>query len=362
VIHILEGAILDKKEVKEEKKPCAYKPRSKLLKIGVVGLGYWGPNLVRNFLTYDRTKLAAICDLDKERLEKVGLQYNSKQFTNYEDFLHEVDAVCIATPVDTHYKLAKMALEAGKHCLVEKPMTATVAEAEDLIRIAKTQALILTVDHTFLFTSAVQKMKEIIDSNKLGDIWYFDSVRINLGLFQRDINVVWDLAPHDLSIMYYLLGTEPSSLVCLGTSHVPSGLADVAYLNLEFGNGFIANFHVNWLSPTKIRSIIIGGSKKMLIYDDMNAMDKIRIYDKGINLKHISKEREYEALVQYRIGDMYAPALSQTEALKLEIENFVSAILDGTELVSEGEMGLKVVKVLTASDKSLARFGARVRL
>jgi len=339
------------------------KPPGEFLKIGVVGLGYWGPNLVRNFSANSRTKISAICDLDKNRLEKIGLQSpSSKQFTNYEKFLDEVDAVAIATPVDMHYKLAKISLNAGKHCLIEKPMTATVAEAEELIELAKTQALVLAVDHTFLFTSAVRKIKEIIDSKELGQIWYFDSVRINLGLFQRDINVVWDLVPHDLSIMDYLIGTEPASLVCLATSHVPSGLADVAYLNMEFGNGFIANFHINWLSPIKIRSIIIGGSKKMLIYDDMNPMNKIRIYDKGIDLHEINKEKEYEALVRYRIGDMYAPALSQTEALKLEVENFVSAILDGTDLMVDGEAGLRVVKILTASDKSLARFGARVRI
>ena len=333
------------------------------VKVGVAGIGYWGPNLMRNFAAENRVKLSAICDLDKNRMMKIGSQYPSaKQFLDYENFLEEVDAVAISTPVDMHYKLAKMALEAGKHCLIEKPMTSTVAQAEELINIAKKNSLVLAVDHTFLFTGAVRKIKEYLDSGELGEIWYYDSVRINLGLFQRDINVVWDLAPHDLSIMDYLIGKEASSLVCLGTSHVPSGHADVAYLNLEFGNGFVANFHVNWLSPVKIRSIIIGGSKKMLVYDDMNPMNKILIYDKGIDLEHISKEREYEALVHYRTGDMLAPAVSQTEALKLETENFVSAILGTTDLVSNGEAGLRVVKLLEASDKSLARFGARVRI
>lgn len=334
-----------------------------VIKVGVTGIGYWGPNLMRNFSTENRSKLAAICDLDKNRMMKIGSQYPStKQFTDFEDFLNEVDAVAISTPVDKHYKLAKMALEAGKHCLIEKPMTSTVAEAQELINIAKKKSLVLAVDHTFLFTGAVRKIKEYLDSGELGNIWYYDSVRINLGLFQRDINVVWDLAPHDLSIMDYLLGKEASSLVCLGTSHVPSGLADIAYLNLEFGNGFVANFHVNWLSPVKIRSIIIGGSKKMLVYDDMNPMNKILIYDKGIDLEHISKEREYETLVHYRTGDMMAPAISQTEALKLEAENFISAILGNADLVSDGEAGLRVVKLLEASDKSLARFGARIRI
>jgi len=349
--------------VKKENEKKELSGEKRHVMIGVVGLGYWGPNLARNFSANDRCILSAICDLNGNRIEKIGLQYPSaKQFTKYEDFLDVVDTVAIATPVDTHYKLAKIALEAGRHCLVEKPMTSTIAEAEELISIAKNKGLILAVDHTFLFGSAVQKMKELIDSEELGTIWYYDSARINLGLFQRDINVVWDLAPHDLSIMDYLIKQEASSLVCLGTSHVPTGLADVAYLNLEFGNGFIANFHVNWLSPTKIRSIIIGGSKKMLIYNDMDPMDKIRVYDKGINLEHITKEKEYEALISYRIGDMYAPALSNTEALKLEVENFVSAILDGADLVADGEAGLRVVKILNASDKSLARFGARVRI
>ena len=339
------------------------KHQPKFLKIGVIGLGYWGPKLIRNFSANSRAKLYAICDLDKNRLEKIGLQYPAaKRYTNYEDLLNEVDAVIIATPVNTHFELAKRALKAGKHCLVEKPMTTSVADAETLINIAKAKNLILAVDHTFLFNSAVQKLKEIINSEDIGEIWYYDSVRINLGLFQRDINVVWDLAPHDLSIMDYLIKDEASSLVCLGTSHIPSGLADVAYLNLEFGNGLIANFHVNWLSPTKIRYIIIGGSKKMLVYDDMNPMDKIRVYNKGIDLEHIIKEKEYEALVQYRIGDMYAPAISNTEALAAEVKNFIAAILDGEDLIADGEAGLRVVKILAASDKSLARFGARVRI
>ncbi len=361
--------VLERSEVKEKEeiafssKAIGHQSPSKSLKMGVVGLGYWGPNLLRNFSANSKVKLSAICDLDQPRLEKIGLQYPlARQFTNYEDFLGEVEAVAIATPVDTHYKLAKMALGMGKHVLIEKPMTTTVAEGEELIYLAETRSLVLAVDHTFLFTSAVQKMKQLIDSGELGEIWYFDSVRINLGLFQKDINVIWDLAPHDLSIMDYLIGHEPASLVCLGTSHVPSGLADVAYLNLEFGNGFIANFPVNWLSPVKIRSIIIGGSKKMLIYDDMNQMDKIRIYDKGIDLEDITKEREYEAMVRYRIGDMYAPALSQTEALKQEVDNFVSAVLDGNNLLVDGDAGLRVVKILVASDKSMSRFGARVRL
>jgi len=338
-------------------------PKLNFLRIGVVGLGYWGPNLVRNFSSNGISKVSAICDVNKNRMMKIGQQYPStRQFTNYEDLLSEVDAVAIATPVDTHYKLAKMALEAGKHCLVEKPMTSNVAEAEELIDIAQKNALVLAVDHTFLFTGAVRKIKGIIESGELGEIWYYDSVRINLGLFQRDVNVVWDLAPHDLSIMDYLIRKEATSLVCLGISHVPSGLADVAYLNLEFGNGFAANFHVNWLSPVKIRSTIIGGSKKMLVYDDMNPSEKIRIYDKGIDLEHINKEREYEALVHYRTGDMHAPAISETEALKLEVENFVSAVLGNEDLVADGEAGLRIVKLLTASDKSLARFGARIRI
>ena len=365
----METTVMEKNKEKRGIKKGIHKegihsgPQDEFLRVGIVGLGYWGPNLLRNFSTESRTRVSALCDLDNNRMMKIGRQYPSaNRFTDYESFLNEVDAIAISTPVDTHYSLAKTALEAGKHCLIEKPMTATVTEAQELIDMAKERSLILAVDHTFLFTGAVRKIKEIIDSEELGAIWYYDSVRINLGLFQRDINVIWDLAPHDLSIMDYLIQKEASSLVCLGTSHVPSGLADVAYLNLEFGNGFVANFHVNWLSPVKIRSIIIGGSKKMLVYDDMNPSEKIRIYDKGIDLEHISKEREYEALVHYRTGDMHAPAVSQTEALRLEVENFVSAILDNEKLVADGEAGLRVVRLLAASDKSLARFGARVRI
>ncbi|MGA1869144.1 MAG: Gfo/Idh/MocA family protein [bacterium] len=354
----MESTVMERR--REKKYP---KKKRQPIKVGIVGLGYWGPNLARNFSSNGIAKLTALCDLDEKRLSKIGQHYpSSKQFSNYSDFLKEIDAVAIATPVDTHYKLAKIALGSGKHCLIEKPMTATVAEAEELLYIAKKNSLVLAVDHTFLFTGAVQKIKEIINSGDLGEIWYYDSVRINLGLFQRDINVVWDLAPHDLSIMDYLLGKEACTLVCLGTSHVPSGLADVAYLNLEFGNGFVANFHVNWLSPVKIRSIIIGGSKKMLVYDDMEPSEKIRIYNKGIDLEHITKEKEYEALVHYRTGDMYAPAISPKEALNQEAENFVSAINGDGTLVADGEAGLRVVKLLAASDRSLLRFGARVRV
>lgn len=360
----MESVVLDPKQ-KNKSLPKIEKDstRRNFIKVGVAGVGYWGPNLIRNFSASKKAKVSAICDLDEARMAKIGAQYpSSKQFTDYEKFLNEIDAVAISTPVDKHYKMAKTALERGKHCLVEKPMTSNVAQAEELIEIAEKNNLILAVDHTFLFTGAVRKIKEVIESGELGDIWYYDSVRVNLGLFQRDVNVVWDLAPHDLSIMDYLIGKEACTLVCLASSHVPSGLADVAYLNLEFGNGFVANFHVNWLSPVKIRSIIIGGSKKMLLYDDMNPLEKIRIYDKGIDLEHISKEREYEALVHYRTGDMLAPAISPTEALSLEVDNFLSAILGTDDLLVGGHAGMRVVKLLTASDKSLARFGARVRI
>ena len=329
-----------------------------MLKVGVVGLGYWGPNLARNFAACPLTTTAAVCDMDPARLEGVASQYPSAAAcSEYADLLEKVDAVAVATPVATHCELARMALEAGKHVLVEKPMTLTVREARSLVSLAEEKGLVLAVDHTFLFTAAVRKMKEIVDSGELGEVWYLDSVRINLGLFQHDVNVVWDLAPHDLSIMDYLIGPRTATLVTYGAAHTPSGMADVAHIHLDFGGGLTAHFHVNWVSPVKIRRMIVGGSKKMVVFDDMDPMDKIRVYDRGIELG--GSEEVHEALPQYRIGDMYAPAIRQTEALQVEVEEFAKAVLEGGPLTASGREGLRVVEILEASDRSLANAGRR---
>ncbi len=253
--------------------------------IGVIGCGYWGPNLLRNFAENERAALRWMCDVDAKRLESLGRRYPSARTTSdcsrlFDD--PELAAVVVATPVNTHFDFARRALEAGKHVLVEKPFTASVAEAEELIELAERKGLALMVDHTFIYTGAVRKIKEMVAGGELGDLLYFDSTRINLGLFQRDINVVWDLAPHDLAIMDYLLDRRPLSLTATGSCHVERGIENIAYVMLRFPEEFIAHFHFNWLSPVKIRRTLIAGSRKMVVYDDIEPTEKVRVYDKGV--------------------------------------------------------------------------------
>ena len=333
------------------------------MNIGVIGLGYWGPNIVRNFLMNPEVKKVICCDKEQKNLDKIKKQFQTVEITtNVDDvFLNpDVDAVAVVTPVFTHFELAKKALLNGKHVLVEKPFTASVKEAEELIKISDEKGLVCMVDHTFLYTPAVQKIKEIIDSGELGDIYYFDSVRINLGLFQTDVNVVWDLAPHDFSIMYHLLNKKPVSLKAMGSDHVGKGFEDVAYVHLDFGDSTIAHFHVNWLSPVKIRQCLIAGSKKMIVYDDMNQADKVKVYNKGIDLK--TKEDEYQILVNYRAGDVYSPMLNNIEALKELVADFLSAINNNTTPLSNKHLGLEVVKVLEAAQASIKSNGQQISL
>ncbi|NJD54791.1 MAG: Gfo/Idh/MocA family oxidoreductase [Nitrospirae bacterium] len=337
----------------------------KEISVGVIGCGYWGPNLIRYFNENRHTALAAVCDLNRDRLEQIKFKYpHAATSTDYRRIIRDpaITAVAIATPVFTHYKLVREALDAGKHVLVEKPLTATVKEAEKLVDRAQQKKLVLLVDHTFIYTGAVRHIKKLVQGAELGSVYYFDSVRINLGLFQHDVNVIWDLAPHDLSIMDYLLEERPVSVVATGASHTPGGLADVAYVTIAFKGNLIAHFHVNWMSPVKIRKIIIGGSKKMAVFDDLDPAEKVKIYDKGISLARPSETAIHQSLVQYRIGDMHAPAHDNREALSTEIEHFVSCIKNGGTPITDGEAGLRVVRILEAADRSLKKGGAKVRL
>jgi predicted dehydrogenase len=264
----------------------------------------------------------------------------------------EVDAVAIATPVFTHYELAQKALQEGKSVFVEKPFTYTVAEGEKLIELAEKKNLKIMVDHTFLYTDAVKKIKLLMEDNVLGDLYYFDSVRVNLGLFQHDVNVVWDLAPHDISIMDYLIGEKPQAVLATGSEHFGRNLEDIAYLTFYYPKNVLAHINVNWLSPVKIRTTLIGGRKKMLVWNDLDPDEKIKIYDKGVQVR--TKEGKYNLLVDYRSGDIWVPKIDQTEALRLMAEKFVDYVENGGTVVNDGNAGLKIVKMLTAANKSLS--------
>jgi predicted dehydrogenase len=336
------------------------------LTIGVIGCGYWGPNLLRNFAENENAQLRWICDLDQTRLAAMGRRYPAAQTTSdYQKVISdpELDAVSVVTPVATHYQIAKEALMAGKHVLVEKPLTATGRQAEELITLAKKHGCTLMVDHTFVYTGAVRKMKEIVASGELGDLLYFDSVRINLGLFQRDINVLWDLAPHDLSIMDYLIEREPVGISAIGSSHIEQGIENIAYLFMLFPNEFIAHFHFNWLAPVKIRRTLIAGSSKMILYDDIEPTEKVRVYDKGVTTNRIGdREADYQTLVSYRTGDVWAPKLDATEALRYVVAEFVDSIRKARPPLTDGDAGLRVVRLLEAAQQSMKGGGQVVQL
>jgi len=331
--------------------------------IGVIGYGYWGPNLLRNFFNTKSINVTHICDLDNKILERALKIYpNLITTNNYNDITNskDIDAVAIATPVNSHYDIAKNALNKSKHIFIEKPFTSSLKHAEDLIEIAEKKKLIIMVDHTFLFTGAVRKIKELIDKDLLGNIYYYDSTRINLGLFQHDINVIWDLAPHDFAIMDYVIKDKPVAVSAYGKDHFARGLEDIAYINVYFTGNMIAHFSVNWLSPVKIRSTLIGGDKKMLIWNDLEGDEKIKIYDKGVEIKN--RESIYNLLVSYRSGDMYSPKIDNTEALKLEAEYFVDCVLSNKKPFNDGYSGLKIVKMLEACDLSIKNNGKVVNL
>lgn len=333
------------------------------MNIGVVGLGYWGPNLIRNFSGVKEVKKVIGCDKIAERLTFIKNKFPEIPLVeDYNELLQaDIDAVAISTPVRTHYWLARKALEAGKHIWVEKPFTASSQQAWELIELAYKKNLKIYVDHTFIYTGAVRKIKELVDKDELGDIIYFDSVRINLGLFQHDCNVIWDLAPHDLSIMNYILpGKKVEAVTACGISSYYDQ-ENLAQVSLHFSdNRCFAHFHVNWTSPIKIRRIMVAGKKKMLVFDDMESSEKIKIYDSRIEMNSI--EDIHKALVQYRTGDMYSPKIEQTEALSLAANEFVNAINEDRDPLTNGKDGLEVVKILEATDKSIKNKGAYTRL
>lgn len=332
------------------------------MKAGVLGLGYWGPNLVRNFLASPKIEQVVGCDKSEKRIEFIGNSFpNTELISDFNDLIKmDLDIIAIATPVDTHFKFAKMALKAGKHIWVEKPFTDTSEHAKELIELAASKGLKIFVDHTFIYTGAVQKMRELIDKGDLGKIRYFDSVRINLGLFQHDVNVIWDLAPHDISIMLYTMpNVNPIAVSANGIANYYAH-ENVAHLSVYFEENCFAHFHVNWTSPVKIRRMILGGDKKMLVFDDMVNFEKIKVYDSGIEVN--SKEKIHEVLVQYRIGDMYSPKVNQTEALSLGVSEFIDAIENDRDPLTCGKDGLTVVKILEAAQESIKNKGKLVEL
>jgi predicted dehydrogenase len=331
--------------------------------MGVIGYGYWGPNIVRNFNAVDGSKVVAVCDAREDVLKKAAKAYPGMRVATDADELikaPDVDAVAVITPVFTHFELAKKALSEGKHVFVEKPFTYTSDQAKELIDLASKKNLKIMVDHTFLFTGAVMKIKQLISDGTLGDLYYFDSMRVNLGLFQHDVSVIWDLAPHDLSIMDYIIEEKAAAVVATGEAHFNHGLEDVAYITVYFPRNVIAHFNVNWLSPVKVRTTLIGGQKKMLVWNDLDPDDKIKVYDKGVDVT--SADSVYNLLVSYRSGDMWAPKVSQTEALKLEAEHFVDCVTNNKTPINDGLSGLRVVEVLEAAEKSVKEKGAVISL
>jgi predicted dehydrogenase len=335
-----------------------------MLNIGVVGYGYWGPNLVRNFAESARMRVAAVADLDARRLALVQARYPAVRTTTQpSDLLADasIDAVAIATPVSSHFELARAALRAGKHVLVEKPLTASSDEARRLMDEAAARNRVLMVDHTFVYTGAVQTIRRLLSGGEMGDLYYYDSVRVNLGLFQRDVSVIWDLAVHDLAILDYIVPARPVAVSATGTHHVPGHRENIAYLTLFFDGSLIAHLHVNWLAPVKVRRTLIGGSRKMIVYDDLEPSEKVKVYDRGVVVQD-SPESVYQMLVGYRTGDMWAPQVGVAEALRSEVEHFADCILEGRPPDTDGGCGLRVVRVLECACKSVEQRGAPVSL
>jgi predicted dehydrogenase len=334
--------------------------------IGIIGYGYWGPNLVRNFFETPDCTVVSVSDLSRDRLAKIGPRYPTVETTtDYRDLLRDprVDAVVVATPVSTHFKLGMEALQAGKHVLIEKPMTCDANEARRLVDEADVRKRILAVDHTFVYTPAVRKIHDLVTKGDLGDIYYYDSVRVNLGLFQHDVNVIWDLAVHDLAIMDYLLPVQPVAVSATGIGHVPGEPENMAYVTLHFDANVMAHLHVNWLSPVKVRKTLVGGSRKMVSYDDLEPSEKIRVYDKGITLKDANAQAngdgngKHAMLVGYRSGDVWAPQIALTEALSTEARHFVDCIANNLTPIADGHSGVRIVRMLEAATESMRASG-----
>lgn len=337
-----------------------------MLKLGIIGYGYWGPNILRNFMGTPGVSVVAVCDVEDKARSHVKRNYPDMHVAHdCNEILDstEIDAVAIITPVSTHYDLAKRALQNGKHIFIEKPFTSNQAQAEELINIAEQKHLTIMVDHTFLFCGAVKKIKQLIDEDVLGELYYFDSIRINLGLFQKDVNVIWDLAPHDLSIMNHIIGKKPTAVSATGMSHFNDDIENVAYITVYFPGNCIAHFNVSWLSPVKIRTTLIGGNKKMIVWNDLVADEKIRVYDRGVENGHGGcREKMQRMMTSYRIGDMWCPKVENIEALKAEAEYFVECVDQNKRPVNDGAAGLEVVNMIEASVRSMKNGGEVVNL
>jgi len=342
--------------------PHTHSDRANIIRFGVVGYGYWGPNIVRNLGSLPGASVASLCDRSLHALGRASQAYPGlKLSTDPSELIASplIDAVAIITPVWTHYELAKAALGHGKHVFVEKPFTSTVAQAEELIELAEKSNLKIMVDHTFLFTGAVRKIRELIDEGMLGSLYYYDSTRVNLGLFQHDINVIWDLAPHDLSIMDYIIKARPEAISATGQRHL-NGYEDVAFITVHFPERLIAHINVNWLSPVKVRTTLIGAEKKMLVWNDLDTEQKLKVYDRGVDI--CSKEDMYELLVTYRSGDIWAPRVEEVEALKVELQSFLDCITHNKPIINDGPAGVRIVKMLEAASTSLTKKGEIVYL
>lgn len=333
-----------------------------MIRVGVIGYGYWGPRIVRNFHSAEGCRVTMLCDRSMNALGRAERAHPGIQLTTDPcELLNsaEIDAIAIVTPVWTHFELAKAALNHGKHIFVEKPFTSTAAQAEELIELAERKNLQIMVDHTFLFTGAVKKIRQLVREGALGNLYYYDSMRVNLGLFQHDVNVIWDLAPHDLSIVDHLFNREPDVVIATGQRHL-NGFEDIAYVTIYFGSSMIAHINVNWLSPVKVRTTLIGGEKKMLVWNDLDADEKVKVYDKGVEIAN--GQSVHQLLVSYRTGDMWAPTLDQTEALAAETKYFVDCVSNGEKPFNDGVSGLRVVKMLEAADRSLKEQGRPIHV
>ena len=332
------------------------------MNFGVIGYGYWGPNVVRNLASLEGSQVLGIAELNPAAQKRARKAYPNISVTaDVKELIAspDIDAVAVITPVWTHYELAKAALEHGKHVFVEKPFTSNTAQGEALIELAERKNLTIMVDHTFLFTGAVRKISQLLREGALGKLYYYDSTRVNLGLFQHDINVLWDLAPHDLSIMDYVIEASPEAIVATGQSHLNCH-EDVAFMTIYFPDSVIAHINVNWLSPVKVRTTLIGGEKRMLVWNDLEADEKVKVYDKGVNIN--TREGVYELQVNYRSGDMWSPQLEQVEALRQELAYFVECVASGQKPFNDGCAGLRVVKMLEAASESMGKRGALVHL
>ena len=333
-----------------------------MIRIGVIGYGYWGPNIVRNLRSLEGCQVAAVCDQSPAARKRIGQAHPDLRVTSEPAELltsAAIDAVAVVTPVSTHFELGKAALQNGKHLFMEKPFTSTTQQAEELIELAAQKNLTIMVDHTFLFTGAVRKIRQLIDEGVLGDLYYYDSTRVNLGLFQHDVSVIWDLAPHDLSIIDFLIQSTPEAVLATGQAHL-NGLVDVAFITIYFPNNTIAHLNVNWLSPVKVRTTLIGGEKRMLVWNDLEADEKLKVYDKGVEMTN--GQGLYDLLVSYRSGDMWAPRVEQTEALRVELGHFLDCVTNGRTPINDGAAGLRVVQILEAADQSLKASGRAIEL